>query len=121
MPDGQLDEMTARALLTAAVQSVDALYVPDCVQNCDMAKFCRAEAWDNDDPARLGRDARDNLAGVHSLADALRLAEQGPGKGEADLADVAEALGDAYGALSRARASVPTAGVMPPARKGGAR
>ena len=113
-PDGKLDDDALRAALTVAVGSVEALYVPECVQNCDMAKFCRHEAWGNDDPARLGRDARDNLAGVHSLADALRLAKEGAGKGEAQLVDVAEALGDAYAAVERARARVPTAGVTPP-------
>lgn len=117
-PDGNLDDAVLRAALTAAVRSVGALFVPECVQTCDMAKFCRQEAWRSDDPARLGRDARDNLAGVHSLADALRLAEHGPTDGEADLADVATALGDAYGAIARARAMVPTAGVAPPPPKG---
>jgi hypothetical protein len=84
-----------------------------------MAKFCRNEAWGNDDPARLGRDARDNLAGVHSLADALRLATTGPRPDEAGLADVADALRDARSALERARARVPTAGVTAPAPVGG--
>lgn len=118
-PAGKLDEDNLRTALVAAVSMVDALYVPDCVQSCDMAKFCRAEAWGNDDPARLGRDARDNLAGVHTLADAMRLAEHGPEDGEEGLADVAEALSDAYGAINRARSLVPTAGVQPPSAKGG--
>jgi hypothetical protein len=113
-PDGDLDEARARELLAAAVSSVTAFYVPECAQNCDMAKFCRQEAWANDDPARLGREARDNLAGVHSMADALRLAKDGHGDDESELADVAEALGDAHDALNRARARVPTAGVTPP-------
>lgn len=113
-PAGALDGDALRAALTAAVETVQARYVPECIQNCDMAKFCRSEAWSHDDPARLGRDARDNLAGVHSLAAALRLAEDGPGPGEEGLADVAEALADARGAIERARARVPTAGVTPP-------
>ena len=117
-PDGNLSEDALREALLAAVSRVDALYVPDCVQSCDMAKFCRSEAWAKDDPARLGRDARDNLAGVHSLADALRLAEHGPSEGEDELADVAQALGDAYGAIDRARSLVPTTGVTPPSAKG---
>src|SRR5439155_13931112 len=113
-PGGALDGDSLRAALTVAVSSVDAFYVPECMQTCDMAKFCRNEAWGNDAPARLGRDARDNLAGVHSLADALRLATSGPRVSEEGLADVAEALGDARTALQRARARVPTAGVTPP-------
>lgn len=100
--------------LVSAVTKVDALYQPECVQNCDMARFCRTEAWNTDDPARLGREARENLAGVHSLADALRLARNGPGPDEQELADVAEALAVADSALARARARVPAAGVTPP-------
>jgi hypothetical protein len=119
-PDAELDAESLQAALAAAVSSVDALYVPDCVQNCDMAKFCRQEAWGNDDAARLGREARDDLAGVHSLADALRLAKSGPDENEAGLADVAAALGNAHAALERARARVRTAGVTPPEPKGGA-
>lgn len=117
-PDGDFDDETLRAALTAAVGQVDALYVPECVQTCDMAKFCRSEAWAHDDPARLGRHARDHLAGVHSLAGALRLAEDGPGDDASELGDVADALGDAYAALQRARRRVPTAGVSPPKPKG---
>ena len=117
-PDEELSEAEMRAALTRAVSSVTAFYVPECAQNCDMAKFCRQEAWTRDDPARLGRDARDNLAGVQSLADALRLAKHGCADDESELADVAEALKDAYGALSRARARVPTAGVTPPGPAG---
>jgi len=113
-PDGELDVDELRAALDTAVSSVAALYVPECIQNCDMAKFCRQEAWRTDNPARLGRNARDNLAGVHSLADALRLATRGASEDEPHLVDVAEALEDAYGALQRARAKVPTAGVIPP-------
>jgi len=119
-PGGELDDDSLRAALSVAVSSVDAFYVPECMQTCDMAKFCRNEAWGNDDPARLGRAARDNLAGVHSLADALRLATSRPGDAEERLADVAAALGDARAALERARARVPTAGVTPPTPTGGA-
>lgn len=119
-PRGELGDDELRAALTEAVAGVDAFYVPECMQSCDMAKFCRSEAWRTDDPARLGRDARDNLAGVDSLAEALRLATDGP-VGVADgLADVAEALWTTRLALERARALVPTAGVAPPASEGGA-
>lgn len=117
--DGALDDDATRAALVAAISTVEAFYVPECVQNCDMAKFCRSEAWGNDDPARLGRQARDSLAGVHSLADALRLATTDPAGVEEALTDVAEGLRDAQAALERARARVPTAGVAPPDPKRG--
>lgn len=110
-PKEALDEDARRALLEAAVGALAPLYVPECTQTCDMAKYCRFEAWEHDEPARLGREARDTLAGGHSLADALRLATKGPAKGEAELADVASALKDAYGALARARATARDLGV----------
>ena len=118
-PNETLDEEDMRHALAEAVGAVGAFFVPECVQNCDMARFCRQEAWTNDDPARLGRDARDNLAGVHSLADALRLAKDGPAADEAELADVSDALSAAYSALERARARVPAAGVAPPSTVAG--
>lgn len=119
-PGEELGDDAARALLAAAVSTVPAFYLPECAQNCDMAKFCRQEVWESDDPARLGRQARDNLAGVHSLADALNLARSAPGTVDEDLADVAVALRDAYAALERARSRVPTSGVMPSAVADGA-
>ena len=112
-PGEELTEDAMRSALASAVGMVDALYQPECIQNCDMARFCRSEAWSLDDPARLGREARENLSGVHTLADALRLAQDGPGAREGDLSDVAEGLEAAYSALDRARARVPTADVTP--------
>lgn len=107
------DSEETREALTAAVSSVDALYVPECVQNCDMAKFCRSEAWSNDDPARVGRDARDSLAGVSSLEEALALARSLETADESG-ADVGSALRDAFGALERARARTGDASLLPP-------
>ena len=112
-PGEEMTDDAARLALASAVGMVDALYQPECIQNCDMARFCRTEAWASDDPARLGREARENLAGVHSLADALRLARSGPEADEDELSDVAEALEIAYSALARARSRVPTADVAP--------
>lgn len=116
-PANSMDADALHVALAAAVTSVPAFFVPECVQNCDMAKFCRSEAWSNDDPARLGREARDNLAGVHSLADSLRLATCAPDEVEPELVDVGGALRDAFGAIERARMRVPTAGVAAPSPK----
>ena len=60
----------------------------------------------------VGKQGR-TLSGVHTLADALRLAQDGAGAHEGDLSDVAEGLEAAYSALDRARARVPTAAVTP--------
>ena len=100
--DTAADDEEARKALNAAVSAVDALYVPECVQNCDMAKFCRAEAWSHDDPSRIGRSARDSLAGVSSLSEALALARSTQTTKRSN-ADVGGALREAFGALERAR------------------
>ena len=98
----EADSEPARKALNNVVSAIDALYVPECVQNCDMAKFCRSEAWSNDDPSRVGRTARDSLAGVSSLSEALALARSAVPADHSD-ADVGDALRDAFGALERAR------------------
>lgn len=97
------DSKAASEALNVVVSAIGALYVPECVQNCDMAKFCRSEAWSNDDPSRVGRAARDSLAGVSSLSEALALARSANAADGSD-ADVGGALRDAFGALERARA-----------------
>jgi hypothetical protein len=96
-------------LTRAALSALPALYVPECLTSCDMAEFCRAEATARDDVCRIGRAARDSLAGVPSLSDVLRLAREPSRRGDNRLADVAEALRAAAGALDRARAAAPVA------------
>lgn len=93
--------------LDRAVRALSMLYVPECLSTCDMGRYCRHQALIDDDPARLGRTARDNLAGVPTLDDALRLAREGVRPSERALADVAEALQEAMAALTRARSLAP--------------
>jgi hypothetical protein len=112
-PKASMTEEKRRDALEAAVRTLPMLYVPDCLAGCDMARFCREQAIVDDDPARLGRSARDNLAGVHTLSDALRLATRGPRADEPHLAAVADALQGAHRALVRART---TAGMTAPKR-----
>jgi len=93
-------------------------YVPECFSSCDMARCCREQARAEDHPARIGRAAHDTLAGVETLADAQRLATQGPRADEHHLADVAEALQTARRAIERARALAPAAcKLVPPKAK----
>lgn len=113
-PASSMTDEKRRAALTGAVRTLPMLYVPECLAGCDMARFCREQAIADDDPSRLGRSARDSLAGVHKLADALRLATRGAGADESHLEPVAEALQNANRALARARKS---AGMVSP-RKG---
>lgn len=107
--------------LARAVKRLPMLYAPECLAACDMAKFCRNQAIVEDIPARLGRSARDGLAGVSALGDALRLATKGPSAGEKRLADVAETLRVAAQALERARAAAPESARLeaPPGQRGG--
>lgn len=117
-PQGKLKSSEREKKLDAAVRQLPMLFVPDCLSSCDTARFCRHQAIVDDEPSRLGRSARDNLAGVPHLADALRLAQGRLGSGEGHLADVAEALVSARTALDRARAIAPAAcGVSGPASK----
>jgi hypothetical protein len=98
------------------------LFAPECLAACDMAKFCRHQAIVEDDPARLGRSARNSLAGVPTLQDALRLATKGPTPSEAHLTDIAETLQNARRALERARAAAPkSARLVAPSKKGASR
>jgi hypothetical protein len=59
--------------LTDAVRTVDARYVPDCLASCEMCFFCRDEARGS--TAALGREVRDELGAVESVAVALGLAD----------------------------------------------
>jgi hypothetical protein len=106
-PGRALSPAARRVRLQQAVSQLEMRYVPECVSSCDLARCCRDQARTQDDPARIGRVAHDTLAGVETLADALRLATQGPRPDEPHLADVAEALQAARRAIERARALAP--------------
>jgi hypothetical protein len=97
--------------LEAAVRRLPMRYVPECLSSCDLARFCRHQAVVDDDPSRLGRAARDDLAGLSTLSDALHTARGGPVGPEAQ--DLADALRSAYAALERARARAPVGCGLP--------
>jgi len=117
-PDRALSPAARRTRLQQAVSQLEMRYVPECLSSCDMARCCREQARAEDHPARIGRAAHDTLAGVETLADALRLATHGPRADEHQLADVAEALQTAHRAIERARALAPAAcKLVPPKDK----
>jgi hypothetical protein len=121
-PAKEKDEGGGKDALETAVKRLPMLYAPECLAACDMARFCRHQATVEDLPARIGRAARDSLAGVDALRDALRLATKGPTAGEKHLADVAETLQSAARALERARAAAPkSARLEAPPGKGAGR
>lgn len=109
----RLTESTVQAL-----GAIQALYVPECLASCDLAQFCRAEAILRDDVGRIGRLARDTLAGVASLSDVMRLAREPAGSGNGPSSDIAEALCAAGGALDRARSAAPASCGVNPAEEG---
>jgi hypothetical protein len=117
-PKERMPEAGRQRALDGAVRKLAMRYVPECLAACDMARFCRAQSIADDDPARLGRSARDMLAGVPTLADARRLATQGPRAGEESLTDVANALKTAQRALERARDRAPAACGLSPKGRG---
>jgi hypothetical protein len=101
------DEQKRRVRTAEMLSLLEPRYVPECLSTCDLAQFCRDEAVQADDPARLGRSAHDTLGEVPTVQRALELARnrslrpQGPDK------DVADSLRSAYDAILRARAVVP--------------
>jgi hypothetical protein len=106
-----------RADLDAAVRKLPMRFVPECLATCDLSRCCRAHAIADDSPERLGRAARDAVAGVKTLSDVLRLATSGAAPHEAHLSDIAEALRDAHRALERGRATAPRQCGLKPTRE----
>ncbi|MFF5210987.1 hypothetical protein [Streptosporangium sp. NPDC000396] len=74
--------------LTTALHQVSARYAPDCLSTCDMCMFCRDEARGCGFTGLLGRQVRDQLGGVSSVAEALGLAEGTlePAEGQEEIA-----------------------------------
>ena len=94
-PDDQGVPRRAPAGLAAEIRQVEARYVPECLNTCEMCYFCREEA--RGCTAALGREARDDLGGVEQVTTVLRLARGTPGTGQgpsqgSDLAEAAELL-----------------------------
>lgn len=58
--------------LAATAAQISARYSPDCLENCELAGVCRAEA-DGTVPV-LGRVIREELGGIDSIAEAIALA-----------------------------------------------
>lgn len=56
-----------------ALGRIPARYAPECLDNCEMAYFCREEV--RDDTAALGRSVRDDLGGIDSVAAVLDLVD----------------------------------------------
>jgi hypothetical protein len=72
-PDAAGVPQRPAAQVAGALHMVDARYAPECLDACEIARFCRVEA--HGDTAALGRSVRDELGGLSSVTDVLGLAE----------------------------------------------
>lgn len=59
--------------LDAAIGAVEPCYSPSCLSSCELAYFCRNEGRTR--TASLGTNVRDDLGGVETVGEVLRLAE----------------------------------------------
>ncbi|NUS01617.1 MAG: hypothetical protein HOV97_03525 [Nonomuraea sp.] len=76
------------AELADALRRTTARYAPDCLSTCDLCFFCRDEARQEGASDLLGRQVRDELGGVASVAEALGLADgvRDPAAGQEEIA-----------------------------------
>ncbi|TVZ05033.1 hypothetical protein EAS64_10455 [Trebonia kvetii] len=80
-----------RSEIAAALEAIDARYVPRCLKTCELAAFCRDEARAAGAVSVLGAAARDDLGGLDTIGTALALA-RGTRQPSADQADITWAL-----------------------------
>jgi hypothetical protein len=80
-----------RREIAAALEAIDARYLPRCLKTCELAGFCRDEARAAGAVSLLGAEARDHLGGLDTISTALALA-RGTREPSADQADIARAL-----------------------------
>ncbi|MEW9550905.1 hypothetical protein [Nonomuraea sp. NPDC050783] len=76
------------AELADALRRTTARYAPECLSTCDLCFFCRDEARQEGASDLLGRQVRDELGGVASVAEALGLADgtREPAEGQEEIA-----------------------------------
>lgn len=67
----QLDPRPAAELMRT-LRSVEARYAPQCLDSCEMAKFCRSDSRGS--TVALGRQVREELGGLQSVNEVIGLA-----------------------------------------------
>ncbi|MFD1364414.1 hypothetical protein [Actinoplanes sichuanensis] len=70
-PEQRLNPRPA-ADLKATLRTVEARYVPQCLNACEMAKFCRNE--ERGSTAAMGRQVREELGGLDTISEVVGLA-----------------------------------------------
>ncbi|WP_051796133.1 hypothetical protein [Streptomyces sp. NRRL S-87] len=76
--DTTFDTSLPREELTAAVESVEAAYAPECLAACELAFHCRDHARAADSVTALGRGARSELGALTTVTAALEAAHGTP-------------------------------------------
>ncbi|MEN8650247.1 hypothetical protein ABCR94_06300 [Streptomyces sp. 21So2-11] len=80
LPEGTTFDLERPAQeLTAAVDSVDAAYAPECLAACELAFHCRAKARAAGAVEALGRSVRGELGGLTTIGEVLAAAEGAAG------------------------------------------
>ncbi|MFI1397667.1 hypothetical protein [Streptomyces sp. NPDC020681] len=75
LPEGTTFDLERPAEeLTAAVESVDAAYAPECLAACELAFHCRDRAREAGAVTALGRSVRGELGGLTTIGDVLAAA-----------------------------------------------
>ncbi|MFE2183480.1 hypothetical protein [Streptomyces sp. NPDC059455] len=106
--DGQIPTRPVEEL-TAAVDTVDAAYAPECLSTCELAAHCRTRSRAAGQVEALGRGVRGELGGLTTVDAVLTAAMHGPAD-EAPTGDPAvDALRRAAALRAEALASRPEA------------
>ncbi|WP_434589883.1 hypothetical protein [Streptomyces sp. A5-4] len=80
LPEGTTFDLERPAQeLTAAVDSVDAAYAPECLAACELAFHCRRKARAAGAVEALGRSVRGELGGLTTIGEVLAAAEGAAG------------------------------------------
>ncbi|MER7663112.1 hypothetical protein [Streptomyces sp. NPDC096193] len=80
LPEGTtFDPQCTPEQLTAAVESVDAAYAPECLAACELAFHCRERARTAGVVGALGRGLRGELGGLTTIGDVLAAARGSAG------------------------------------------
>ncbi|MDJ0461052.1 hypothetical protein [Streptomyces sp. H27-C3] len=80
LPEGTTFDLERPAQeLTAAVESVDAAYAPECLAACELAFHCRQKARAAGAVEALGRGVRGDLGGLTTIGEVLAAAEGAAG------------------------------------------
>lgn len=74
LPDLSLDLSRDPSAVADDLSRAPARYMPECLNSCELARFCRHECRGSGSTRAMGRDVSEDLGGVDTVAMALGLA-----------------------------------------------